>query len=256
MQGEDSASAYWRTTGQAATNGGNKFRAYAWGSKLNDGDPNTNAPIQGDPSTLEELQEKEYKLAQALMSSPYPYRFTGVIPADEASLIQFYGGTIPEWTTTLSMSLSPVAEVLNGGTGDPAYGVIPNDRKPWHAPGHTWTFKFDPEFVFCCFPCPQTMTINYEFAHLHDNLAVVETARFWDELPSGFTRLIRSTVMSPDVTFGLAQESGVGVTGGTTGNSVLLSESLFGDIPAEVLENAGFRRDPTTGGLILMQGGE
>ena len=256
LQGEDSASAYWRTTEQAATNGGNKFRAYAWGSKINDGDANTNALIRGEPRDLEELQEKEYNLARNLIGSPYSYQFNGFIPADETALIQFYGGTIPEWTTNLSMTISPVSDVLKGGIGDPVYGVVPNDRKPWHAPGHTWTFKLDPEFVFCCFPCPQTMTIDYEFAHLHDGLAVVETARFWDELPSGFTRLIRSTIMSPDPTFGQSQESGVGVTGGTIGTSVLLNESLFGDIPVEILENAGFRRDPTTGGFVLMQGGE
>lgn len=256
LQAEDSATGYWRTTDQSTVKGGNKFRAYAWGNKLNDGDGVSNAPIKGDPENLEELQEKEYDVARGLMSSPYKYKFTGTIPEDESNLIQFYGGTIPTWTTILSMKLSSVDKVLTGGTGLPVFGVIPKDRKSWHAPGHTWTYKLESSFIFCCFPCPKSMVIDFEFAHLHDNLAIVETARFWDELPSGFSRLIRSTIMSPDVTFGQSQESGLGITGGTTGSAVLLSESLFNNVSVDTLENAGFAKTGNGDGFVLIQGGE
>jgi len=256
LSAADSASAYWRTTDRSATNGANRFRAYAWGSKLNDGDVATNPPIQGDPRDLERLQAEEYDTARDLLNSPYTYSFTSFFPPDETSAIEFFGGSAPSFTTTLQMEISPIDQVLRGGNGDPLYGVIPQDRNPWHAPGHTWTYEFVENYVFCCFPCPRIMVIDFKFAHLHDGLAVVEAARFWDELPSGFTRLIRSTLMAPDVTFGQSQQSGIGITGGTAGQSVLLDEGLFNNIPVEVLENAGFRRDADGNGLVLIQGGE
>lgn len=256
LQGSDSATGYWRTTDQAAIKGGNRFRAYAWGTKLNDGDINTNPPIEGDAQDLEELQEEEYDAARDLLSSPYEYAFVSFFPDDEKEQIQFYGGNVPEFSTKLSLEISPVEEVLRDGIGDPIYGVIPQGRSVWHAPGHTWTYEFVENYAFCCFPCVPTMVIDYKFAHLHDSLAVVESARFWDELPSGFTRLIRSTIMSPDVTFGQQQQSGANISGGSTGQAVLLDEGLFNNIPVEVLENAGFRRSADGNGLVLLQGGE
>ena len=129
----------------------------------------------------------------------------------------------------------------------------------WHAPGHAWTYKFIENYLFCCDPCPKQMTIDYNYGHLHDNLAVVETARFWDELPSGFTRLIRSTLLSPDPSFGAQQESGVGISGGTSGRAVLISESDFLDsqgeaISVEVLEAAGFAKNQDGTYVIVSDG--
>jgi hypothetical protein len=90
------------------------------------------------------------------------------------------------------------------------------------------------------------MLVNYDYLHLHDNLALVETAGFWSELPSGLTRLIRSTQYSPDASF----QGGAGAS--IPGSAVLLDQSAFHDgqgnpIPTEVLNAAGFTQDPTTG---------
>ncbi len=105
------------------------------------------------------------------------------------------------------------------------------------------------------------MVIDFNFVHLHDQLAIVETARFWDELPTGFNRLIRSTMMSPDPTFGASQESGIGIDGGSTSGPVLMSADQFLDsqgnfLDVSTLENAGFRVGENGEFVILETGGE
>ena len=250
LQVADSATGYWRTTQEQSIEGFNKFRAYSWGPKINDADVEENT-LRGDPNELEKLQTVEYDKARALLQSPYVYSFALTFPPDEKSQILFYGGRTPSSTTLLEAKISQIDEVLNQGNGNPLYGKVPKGRTPWHAPGHTWTFDFVESFAFCCKPpCPTSMVIDFNFAHLHDNLAPVETARFWDELPSGLTRILRSTEISPDPSF-----QG-GATGGGTGQTALLDAGLLDGIPAEVLENAGFREDPETGGLIIIQRGE
>ena len=97
-------------------------------------------------------------------------------------------------------------------------------------------------------------------AHLHDGLAIVETARFWDELPSGFTRIIRSTMMAPDPAFGQIGVTGQTFDGGSTGGAVTLDSRLLVDsqgnaIAADILENSGFRAGPDGGFVIIDSGG-
>lgn len=255
---EDSASAYWRTAETFSTRGANKFRAYAWGTKLEDG---SDAPQRGEARDLERLQEQEYDIARSLASRPYIYQFASYIPKDEREALEFYGGSPPSWILNMSADISKVDEVLQGGSGEPVFGKVPEDRRPWHAPGHAWTYKFEENYVYCCFPCPKAMVIDYNYAHLHDGLAVVETANFWSELPSGFTRLIRSTMLLPDPTFGETNESGVGISGGTSGQAVLLDERDFTDaqgnaIPSDVLRAAGFVRLPDGTLAVVSNGSE
>lgn len=257
LQEADSATVYWRQAETGGTRGSNKFRAYSFGVKLED----NQAPLRGEPQELEQIQGQEYDAAKDLMPAPYEFTFATFVPPEESSAIQFYGGEVPVATLNMSMAISPVDEVRQEGSGNRLYGRVPTDRNPWHAPGHTWTFQFVDNYDFCCSPCPRAMVIDYNFAHLHDGLAVVETARFWDELPSGFTRLIRSTLLSPDPTFGQQKDSGMGITGGTSGQATLIEEREFTDsqgnaIDVTVLENAGFRKDAEGNLILLPQGGE
>jgi len=246
----DSATTYWRTAEQNAQNGANKFRTYAFGPKLVD---ESQQAIQGEPRELEQLQVEEYNNARNLLNSPYVYVFQSFFPSDETEAVDFYGGTVPSWINTLEAQISEIDEVRDEGSGDPIYGEIPEGRNPWHAPGHAWVYTFDSTFksyVFCCFPCPKQLIIDYEFAHLHDNLAPVETARFWDELPAGFTRLLRSTMMNPDPRFGSGES-----TVGTDGQLVEVRRELLEGIDITTMENAGFFIDER-GELVIAQGGE
>ncbi len=139
------------------------------------------------------------------------------------------------------------------------YGEVP-ERNQWNAPGHAWTWQQREGYEFCCSPCPKTMVIDYNFAHLHDGLAVVETAQFWDELPSGFTRILRSTLMVPDPAFADASTAGKGLDGGSTSGAVVLDSRLFTDsqgapIDASTLSNAGLQKSPDGSFVILDNGG-
>jgi hypothetical protein len=252
----DSATGYWRTTEVAATTGANRHRAYGFGRKLSEDGGLQRGGVQG----LEKLQEEKYDEARDLMPRPYIWTFRSFSPLDEAEAIDFYQGSFPDWVCTLYLKPNRIDEVSRHDSGNLLFGKVPQ-RNPWSAPGHAWTFNMVENYVFCCFPCPKTMVVDYNYAHLHDGLAIVETARFWDEMPSGFTRLIRSTMLAPDPTFGQSQQAGVGLDGGSTTGPVLLDESLFVDsqgasIDASTLENAGFRVDPSGNLVILETGGE
>ncbi len=103
-------------------------------------------------------------------------------------------------------------------------------------------------------PCreggPTEQVVDFNFAHLHDGLSIVETASFWDELPGGFSRLFRSTMIAADITF-----QG-GATGGSGEDTVLLDASLFPEtVSREVLENAGFVRNDEGDIVILSNRG-
>jgi hypothetical protein len=119
---------------------------------------------------------------------------------------------------------------------------------------HAWSYDLEENYEVCCRECPPSMVVNYNFAHLHDNLDPVKTAHFWEELPSGFTRILRSTETSPDPFFG--QASALPGEAGGTGQAALLPESAFEDIPVEVLEAAGFRKGEDGQLLLMAQGGE
>ena len=251
----DSATGYWRNTETAAKNGANRNRAVSFGKKLEeDGDF-----IRQSPRSLEALQAKEYLTARDLMDHPYQWQWKSFFPLDEAEQLEFFGNTPPNWNLNVSMSVSAVDKLSEHDSENLVFGEI-QDREPWNAPGHAWTWQQKEAYEVCCSPCPKTMVIDYNFAHLHDGLAIVETARFWDELPSGFTRLIRSTMMSPDPTFGGATDTGRGLSGGSSGNSFLMDASQFLDsqgnaIDIETLNNAGFQKGPDGGFLILDTGG-
>jgi hypothetical protein len=238
----DSATAYWRSTDTGSFKGDNRHRAYAWGQQIKDDQLNIS---NSDIKQLEALQEKEYDTARELLESPYEYNFNGFTPLDEAKWVSFLNEPELIWTSVASMSLSPVGEITNAGSEELIFGVIPN-RTNFNAPGHAWVHNFEETYTPCCFDCVHSMIVNYDFLHLHDNLSLVETAGFWTELPSGFTRLIRSTLMLPDPTF----QGGETNTAGT--NAVLIDESAFTDsqgnaISVDVLNAAGFTQDPTTG---------
>lgn len=243
----DSATVYWRTTQKGSFKGDNRHRAYAWGDELQD---NQDRIQSSDIQFLESLQEEEYDTARSLMESPYQYSFNSFTPIDESKWLELLGESDPAWTCVMSMTISPVAEVVEQTNQTPVYGVLPR-RKNFNAPGHVWTHNFEETYAPCCFGCVHSMLVNYDYLHLHDNLAEVETADFWSELPSGFTRLIRSTMMLPDPTFQGAE--------GGVGSTVLLNEKDFTDsqgnaISADVLNAAGFLRDPDTGQIYLDAG--
>jgi hypothetical protein len=253
----DSATAYWRTATTVSTQGANRNRAYSFGSKLTqDG-----ALQRGDPQGLELLQEEKYNQARDLFSHPYTWLFDSFIPLDEAEALTFYGGSLPEWSLFMSLEVGALNEVNQHDTNTLIFGEIPN-RTPWNAPGHAWTWTMEESYERCIRGGPYEMVVNYNFAHLHDGLAIVETARFWDELPTGFTRLIRSTMYSPDPTFGQSNESGVGITGGSTTRPVLVDTGLFFDsqgnpIDPDLILNAGKYKDPQSGEFVVLEtGGE
>ena len=254
----DSATVYWKQAQTGSIKGSNKFRAYAFGDKIED----NQAPIRGsEPGDLEKLQVKEYDIARDLMPRPYNYSFTAFIPKEEGLAIDFYGGVRPDVSLSMSLDVGEIDKVQALSSSEKLYGIIPTDRHVWHAAGHTWTFKFEEAYKVCCNACPYLMVIDYNFAHLHDGLAVVETAQFWDELPTGFSRLIRSTELSPDPTFGQSQRSGLGIDGNTSGQAILMDANSFLDsngnpIPIEVINNAGFSQGEDGTLYMMPQGGE
>lgn len=253
----DSATAYWKQAPTGAIKGSNKFRAYAFGNKIED----NQSPIRGEPEDLEKLQTTEYDIARDLMPRPYNFNFTTFIPKEEEQAIAFYGGINPVVSMNMTLEIGEIDKVKIINSTELLYGKVPTDRHVWHAAGHTWTFRFAEAYQVCCFACPYAMVIDYNFAHLHDGLAVVETAQFWDELPTGFSRLIRSTELSPDPTFGQSQRSGLGIDGSTSGQAVLLDANSFLDsngnpLPIEVINNAGFSQGSDGNLYLLPQGGE
>ena len=240
----DSATVYWRSTEKTSFRGDNRHRAYAWGDQITDDQERVSG---GEIEDVEKLQEKEYDKARSLLQSPYEYNFTSFLPLDEEKWTELLSESELTWTTSMASIISPIDKIITQENQTPLYGVIPN-RTNFNAPGHAWVHNFEESYIPCCLGCVQSTIINYDFLHLHDNLALVETAGFWSELPSGFTRLIRSTIMLPDPVFQGAE--------GGVGDVVLLSESDFFDsqgnaIPAEVLSEAGFTQDPTTGSYYV-----
>lgn len=240
----DSATAYWRSTRKGSMKGDNRHRAYAWGEEVTDNQEPIN---NSDITFLETLQEQEYDAARSLLNSPYEFRFNSFLPLDENNWIEFLSEGQQTWQCVMTMKISPASAVVNQENQLQLYGTVPK-RKNFNAPGHAWAHNFEESYQPCCINCPPSMVINYDFKHLHDNLALVETADFWSELPSGFTRLIRSTMMLPDPTFQGAE--------GGVGSTILLEEKAFTDsqgdpIPVEVLNRAGFSRDPATGRIYI-----
>ena len=250
----DSATAYWRTANENPIKGANKFRSYAWNSKLED----NQLPEESDIKTLEKLQENEYNLARNLQAgSPYEFSYDSFFPLDERKFLEFVdGGTVPSWVTTLSQEISAINEV-KASSGNLHFGEVPV-RANWTAPGHAWTHNFVTAFGFCCSPpsrCPAEMTMDYNFSHLHDGLTVVQTARFWDELPSGFSRLIRSTELAPDAGF-LSGDLGERLSGE---NILLINEKLLLDVNGQqidprILDQAGYRQGDDDENIIIEKG--
>lgn len=249
----DDATVYWRTSEQEAERGANKFRAYAWDVAIDDDE---DVQRGEDPRELERLQEEEYDNSRELFESPYEFIFQGFSPIDEREALEFYGGDFPEWTNNLSLTVSKVNEVSRGGAeeGQLFYGEVP-ERQIWNAPGHAWSYNLEETYTVCGFREIANQLIDYNFAHLHDNLDVVETAAFWDELPTGFTRLLRSTQLQPDPFFGQGNNI-PGAEPGGTGQTKLINQAAFEDISPEVLEAAGFRRDENGNLINIIQGGE
>jgi len=244
LQELDSATVYWRATERGAFQGANRHRAYSWGDQINDDQERVNSTSVDE---IEQLQEEEYDAARSLLESPYIYSFQSFIPLDEGIWFSVVQEGEPTWTFTASMEISELAGVLNASNGLPAYGVIPT-RTVWNAPGHAWIHDFDETYVPCCFGCFHSKIVTYKFQHLHDELGNFEPASFWNELPSGMSRLLRSTMMLPDPTF-QGGETGVGDT-------LLIDEGAFSDqngnpITPTVLNSAGFSRDPVSGQIWI-----
>ena len=257
--GADAATAYWRTTneeneggggGSPSATGGNRNRAYAWGAKVQD---DQEFDKGDDPKALEDKQAEEYDIARDFMSRPYTYTFQSFVPLDEQDFLDFLGERAPSWATTLTLDVLAADEVIIGGI--PAendqktnflYGKIP-DRSAWTAPGHGFTWSEIESYLFCCTFCSPVMAMNIEFAHLHDQLKVIDVKRLWDDLSSSSTRLLRSTSgANPDPTFGGALDQG---TGGESGDDVLIMDTSFfldpegNQIDDQVLTGAGVRVD-------------
>ncbi len=246
----DSATAYWQTVDTRSQRGANRHRAYAWGSKLDDSfsRPITSSAIQD----LERLQFSEYDTARNLMgSTPYVFQYRSFIPFDEQEWLRFLNEPDPSWQCRLSVQASNLDVLLDSG-GDLKWDTVPF-RAPFNPPGHAWTWGMsDESYDACCEDCPKQQLISFKYLHLHDGLAVIETARFWDELPSGFSRLMRSTLGAPDPRFGQSNESG-------EAGAVLLDARLFTDaqgnpIPTSILENAGFAKNDEGGFVIVDRG--
>lgn len=248
LTGMDSCSAYWRNSTEGSLSGGNRFRSYSWGPKVNQesgvgqggSQPTINLPID----ELEQLQKKEYDLARALFSSPYTYLYSSFFPLSEQNWINFLGGAFPTWSTRLSVTVSDIDKISTSVNGEdrPLYGSVPS-RDTWSAPGHAWKHIFEEDYRACCEGCGQSQVIGYNFAHLHDGLAEVETAGFWADFSNGpsfgsIAASVPSITNNPDVKF--------------------LETSQFTDangnpIPVDVLNASGFRRDVQTGQLILVE---
>ncbi len=238
------------------------------------GQPTIQLPIE----ELEKLQIEEYDKARALMERPYTYSFSSFYPLGEQKWIDFLGGAAGSWTTTVSVDVSELTAVStssSGGTDDdgnalpdedrPLYGAVPN-RSKFQAPGHCFRHVLTPDtggasgaggagdssvlgalnafaenYFPCCEGCADAQTVSYNFAHLHDGLAEVETAGFWSDFSAGpsfgsIGAAVPASVNNPDVKF--------------------LETSNFFDangqpITTDVLNASGFRRD-TDGNLRIV----
>ncbi len=250
LTGMDSCSAYWRNTSTGAKSGGNRHRAYAWGPLVGQesgvGQGGGQPVIQGlGISELEKLQAEEYDKARALMGRPYTYAFSGFFPLEEQRWIEFLGGSTSSWTTTLSVDVSDIDKIstFDSSNGDrPLYGEVPV-RSTFQAPGHCFRHVLgSPAFNPCREGQPDAMIISYNFAHLHDELAEVESAGFWADFSAGpsfgsLAAAVPASVNNPDVTF--------------------LETSNFFDsngqpISTAVLNASGFRRGPD-GQLVIVE---
>jgi hypothetical protein len=238
------------------------------------GQPTINLPIE----ELEKLQIEEYDKARALMDRPYTYSFSSFYPLGEQKWIDFLGGAAGSWTTTVSVDVSDLTSIstsIGGGQDEEGnslpdedsslYGTVPN-RSKFQAPGHCFRHvltpgtggastagtagdssvlgalnRFAENYFPCCDGCADAQTVSYNFAHLHDGLAEVETAGFWSDFSSGpsfgsIGAAIPASINNPDVT--------------------LLTTSNFLDgngnpISTAVLNASGFRRD-TDGNLRIV----
>lgn len=248
LQEIDSATVYWRSTDSSAFQGYNRHRAYAWGpERTDDGSRETGTDVR----ELELLQAQEYDNARFLLTPPYQFNYISFIPFDEKTWLELLTEPIPSWSLQLSMEINPIEKVKNQNItgGNLLYGEI-LFRPNFNAPGHVWVHDFETVWAPCSFEAlgSESQLIDYQFQHLHDNLALTETASFWSELPSGLSRLIRSTLMLPDPTF-------QGADGGI-GSVTIIDKSAFSDpqgnpISTEVLEASGFIRDPITGDIVI-----
>lgn len=245
LTGMDSCSAYWRSTSTSSDQGGNRFRSYAWGPKENQesgvGQGGGQPTIQGDIEDLEQLQQKEYDKARRLMQSPYTYTFSAFFPLDEQKWMQFLGATPPTWATICSADISDIDKVANDNDSL-LYGSVPI-RSKWAAPGHAWVHNFEEDYAACCDGCGQTQLISYSFYHLHDGLAEVETAGFWDDFSNansyaGLAAAAPSISNNPDVVHLETSD---------------LLDSQGNPISVDVLNASGFRRDAETGQLIIIE---
>jgi hypothetical protein len=239
------------------------------------GQPVINAPIE----ELEKLQIEEYDKARALMERPYTYTFSSFYPLGEQKWINFLSGAAESWTTTVSVDVSDLTSISTAGastTNDegesvpgedtPLYGTVPV-RSKFQAPGHCFRHVLTPDtggastagtagdssvlgalnrfaenYFPCCEGCADAQTVSYNFAHLHDGLAEVETAGFWSDFSAGpsfgsIGAAIPASINNPDV-------------------SLLTSSNFFDSngqpITTAVLNASGFRRD-TDGNLRIVR---
>jgi hypothetical protein len=242
LTGMDSCSAYWRNTTVGETSGGNRFRSYAWGQKVSNetglGQGGGQPTIGGDIDDLENLQVEEYDKARNLMTSPYTYTFSSFFPLDEQRWLNFLGGSQPSWNTSLSVSVSDIDQV-SSQDGDLIYGEV-SVRSVWHAPGHAWIHELVEDYMACCEGCGDSQVVEYRFAHLHDQLSLVETAGFWTDFERGsfgIGSVLPSTQGQPDVRFI---------------NEGELFDQNGQPISADILNASGFRIDAN--GDLLMTG--
>jgi hypothetical protein len=213
------------------------------------------------------------------MDRPYTYTFSSFYPLGEQKWINFLSGAAESWTTTVSVDVSDLTSISTAGastTNDegesvpgedkPLYGTVPV-RQRFQAPGHCFRHVLTPDtggastagtggdssvlgalnrfaenYFPCCEGCADAQTVSYNFAHLHDGLAEVETAGFWSDFSAGpsfgsIGAAIPASINNPDVS--------------------LLTSSNFLDsngqpISTAVLNASGFRRD-TDGNLRIVR---
>jgi hypothetical protein len=247
LTGMDSCSAYWRSTSTGADQGGHRFRAYAWGVRENQesgvGQGGGQPTIQGEVGELEQLQAEEYDKARRLMQSPYTFTFSSFFPLDEQNWMNFLGASAPSWGTICSTTISDIDKVSTDGSDTLLYGSVPV-RSTWAAPGHAWAHELGAEgYTPCCEGCGFTQVIAYKYLHLHDDLAEVEVAGFWDDFSNGnsyagIAAAAPSISNNPDVTHLETSD---------------LLDSNGDPIPVEVLNASGFRRDAETGQLVIIE---
>jgi len=241
LAGMDSCTAYWRSTSTAPDRGGNRHRAYAWSAKITNesstGQGGGQPTIGGDVTTLENLQAAEYGKARNLMSSPYRFDFVSFTPLDEQRWLTFLGGSLPSWTTTVSVTVNNIEDVTTYETDVSLYGEVPS-RSVFHPPGHAWLHDLNENYNECCDGCGHSQLVEYKYAHLHDDLDPIETTGFWSDFSSGqggASSVLPSAQATPDVRQMRERE---------------LFDQNGDPISAEVLNASGMRRDKA-GNLIL-----